>query len=356
MKIGIYGAGNGGCTLYKVLSRKGVNVDFFIDQYKSEREIFGVPIYRLKNAPKEAKIFVSTPSFPLLPAEIKTFLLKVGPPTKEDLKNIGFEEVYSFEDTLKLYPEFLSEFISLSRCRFKPIPSKILLQLRQLFEDNESIETLEKISKFRENPTIQNYPFPSKEVQYFALFVRDFFKDKKLRFVDMGSFKGDTLAWLFYFFKHQVEEVIAFEPIIYFIKDIKEVLRFFGKRYTFSATIVPAGIWEEATILKFKVESSASSISEDGEPLPVFKPDDVILFTRPNFIKMDIEGAEFRALKGMEETIGKYKPFMAISVYHKVEDIWEIPFWIKEKFPFYKFRLRLHGHRLNEIVLYCIPS
>ena len=101
---------------------------------------------------------------------------------------------------------------------------------------------------------------------------------------------------------------------------------------------------------------SSSTISHEGREVHVFKPDEVLLFAKPNFIKMDIEGAELPALKGTEKTIRKYKPLMAISVYHNAEDLWEIPFWIKGKFPFYEFKLRLHGHMLNEIILYCIPQ
>ena len=47
-----------------------------------------------------------------------------------------------------------------------------------------------------------------------------------------------------------------------------------------------------------------------------------------NFIKMDIEGAEPAALKGAIETIKKFKPKLAIAIYHSFDDFVNIPNWI----------------------------
>jgi FkbM family methyltransferase len=64
-----------------------------------------------------------------------------------------------------------------------------------------------------------------------------------------------------------------------------------------------------------------------------------------NFIKFDIEGAEKDALLGAKDTIRKYKPTLAVSVYHKNEDIIELPRIIKTLYPDY--HLYLHGVCLN---------
>src|SRR5258707_15414601 len=49
---------------------------------------------------------------------------------------------------------------------------------------------------------------------------------------------------------------------------------------------------------------------------------------RIDFIKMDIEGAEPEALVGAERTIRKYRPQLAISVYHDPRHFASIPRWI----------------------------
>lgn len=57
----------------------------------------------------------------------------------------------------------------------------------------------------------------------------------------------------------------------------------------------------------------------------------------------------------MKNTIKKYKPAMAISAYHKQDDLIRLPALIKELFPDYKLYLRQYKHVPFETVLYAIP-
>lgn len=73
---------------------------------------------------------------------------------------------------------------------------------------------------------------------------------------------------------------------------------------------------------------------------------------RVNFIKMDIEGAELTALRGARQTIERFKPTLAICVYHKLIDFYEIPQFLDELDLGYRFYLQhstVHG---DETVLF----
>ncbi|MCL1983378.1 MAG: FkbM family methyltransferase, partial [Clostridiales bacterium] len=74
----------------------------------------------------------------------------------------------------------------------------------------------------------------------------------------------------------------------------------------------------------------------------------------PTYIKMDIEGAELMALKGAENIIRSHKPKLAISAYHKPEDVYTLPMLIRSYRNDYKFYLRHYTNSLNETVLYAV--
>ena len=59
-----------------------------------------------------------------------------------------------------------------------------------------------------------------------------------------------------------------------------------------------------------------------------------------DFIKLDIEGAEYHALQGAMLTISKWKPKLAICMYHKTEDMWELPHLIRSLRSDYEFAFR----------------
>lgn len=73
-----------------------------------------------------------------------------------------------------------------------------------------------------------------------------------------------------------------------------------------------------------------------------------------DFIKMDIEGAELPVLKGAIETIKTYKPKLAISLYHSMNDFTQIPEFLINLQLGYKFYLGHYTIHSEETVLYAI--
>ena len=57
-------------------------------------------------------------------------------------------------------------------------------------------------------------------------------------------------------------------------------------------------------------------------------------------IKMDVEGFEREAIWGAAQTIAHYTPKLMVSLYHRNEDIFELPLLIKRLNPNYKLYVR----------------
>ena len=65
---------------------------------------------------------------------------------------------------------------------------------------------------------------------------------------------------------------------------------------------------------------------------------------RVDFIKLDVEGAELAALRGAEETIRRFHPRLAVSLYHRNEDFAEIPRYLAAR----GYRLHLDHFTIHE--------
>jgi hypothetical protein len=75
-----------------------------------------------------------------------------------------------------------------------------------------------------------------------------------------------------------------------------------------------------------------------------------------DFIKMDIEGAEPYALKGAINTIKKFKPKLAIAIYHSLSDFVQIPKFIDDLGLGYKLHLSHCSIHEEETILFAAIS
>ena len=73
---------------------------------------------------------------------------------------------------------------------------------------------------------------------------------------------------------------------------------------------------------------------------------------RLDFIKMDIEGAERDALHGAEHALRTFKPKLAISIYHRVEDYAAIPRYLDGLGLGYTFYLSHQSHSDADVILF----
>ncbi len=175
-------------------------------------------------------------------------------------------------------------------------------------------------------------------------------------FLDCGTFDGDSIRWFIERSKGKYERIIGFEPDTATYQKLVDNFASNARVET-----VNKGVYSNEDILHFdNAGTRGSLLSKPGEKsaisIPVCSIDDVMSGGRATYIKMNIEGAEIAAIKGARQTILKWQPKLAISVYHRPADLWEIAAVIDTISPNYTFYLRQHDGGIIETVLYAIPA
>lgn len=120
----------------------------------------------------------------------------------------------------------------------------------------------------------------------------------------------------------------------------------------------PNALWRESgQELSFNPAGPGTRVGQSGGAYKVatLNIDDLAArekLPRVGFIKMDIEGAELDALKGAEKTIRSFKPKLAITLYHRLQDFVTIPRWLSDLNLGYRFFLDHFSINEEETVLF----
>ena len=166
------------------------------------------------------------------------------------------------------------------------------------------------------------------------------------KIADLGAYNGDTLREIAPFAEN-LKEAVAFEPDR---RNHKKLSEYADGEERFKITPVKAAAWSHKDILLFdgsgnrnstliskglEVNRPPKTVEVDAESL-----DNILDGKRVDYIKFDVEGAEKEAILGALDTIERHRPALVISLYHRSEDIFELPLMIHERFPDYKFYMR----------------
>ena len=227
-------------------------------------------------------------------------------------------------------------------------------QICSLYERMSDFESREALLLFIAQKLSGMYVKPySNSPQYFD--ERIFVPGDNETFIDCGAYTGDSCIGFLEFLKRNnigtYKKYIAFEPD-------PDNFRIMTKNLTFYKNIemLNIGTYEKKDVLHFTSGKAMGSRldSSGGISVNVDSIDNVLNGEEATIIKMDIEGAELSTLKGAEKTIRKYKPRLAVCVYHRTDDLLTIPDYILSLNPDYKLYFRNHCDQAYEAVLYAV--
>jgi FkbM family methyltransferase len=344
----LYGSGSFGRDVMEALKAEGVSVAGFIDgKIEAPTVRHGLTTYPLHH---EATEKFAGDKHPVLltvfnPAANWVEIVK-------DIRHCGFSTVITPMEIYDWLEHRLGSRYWMAPGKFYRDNWQKFLDAQNLWHDDASREIYAQILWFRYGRRLEAHPVIQADHQYAPTDLPRW--SEPLRLVDGGACQGEAIRTLKQSGYH-FEQIYAFEPDLSNFEKLSSYLkRDFRETHT---TLFPCGLWSRTEKLSFAGGlGAASAVSGSGdEKITVLRLDEVLGQQPLSLVKLDVEGAEMQAMEGMRSIIEKYRPGLAICVYHQPGDIVNIPMTIKSWNIGYKLYLRAHCWNTFDSVAYALP-
>ena len=321
--IWLYGTGNGADKILDILEDRGIPVAgvFASDGFVRSRTFRGMPVRSYSDVRAEA-------------GDDITVLLAFG---------TAREDVIDFIRTLDERHELLIPDVPLYSgelfdCMYFERHRDDLAEARSLFQEDRSRALFDAAIEFRLTGRLSFLT----DTEPLEASVRELFGEQKIRSViDGGAFRGDS-ASVFSDELHP-EIIFAAEP------DPSSFRRLEAYAQTEQRVkIVPvcAALWDEDGMLPYSASGSRGA-GESGRShrakvteVPAIRIDTLAADQCIDLIKLDVEGAEEHAIRGASNTIRRSAPNLAVSLYHRTDDLFALPRLVRQLLPSHRLFLR----------------
>jgi len=337
--VAIYGAGVYAYVLVRYLAAQGINAKIaMVDAaYKTEASFSGLPVVVTEDlAPQldDYSIVVGTTNYPAAIARLRT---------------LGASDIQAVDvpDFLNIPEPFMDRaFIVAHNDEFE--------RAFALFEDQFSRDTFVAAINGKVNQDLECIrPYVRADHLYFA--TTEFPLGDHESLLDVGGFDGDSIRDFNRIAEGQFDRIISLEPFDDSFAKLTETIRVLGLS---RALPLKVGAWDEKTTLSFETKAMDidNRIATDGAArIEVDTIDNILtrLGATISLIKMDINGAEYRALSGAARTVREQKPRIAVKM-HVKEDFYRLPILLKAIAPDIRLYLRQRNFMSMMLVLYGI--
>jgi len=347
LPVVIAGTGGAAWWILEGFTREKIDVKAFIvsnPKYEAEDTCVGLPVWK----------YDTWERLPLKQTEYLVVMGVMNPKVdveamKSELVDSGWKTIMDFDE----YARLLLAVKSVNICMLDPRDfgkrKEEISKLRSQLSDSKRVPTLDGFAHFIES--LDEIEFPEiSETPYFPKDIPGW--QKELKFIDCGAYDGDTVKQAMDS-GYLIKQAFCFEPDP--ISFRKLTLNLMDLTNIFC---LPLGVSDSTAIMSFSSQQSTGSrLLDQGDSwIQCVAIDDFIAGSDTNLIKMDIEGGELSALKGATKLLKRYRPNLAISVYHKTNDIWQIPSLIIETLGSCQLYLRRHSRAIADTVLYVFPD
>ena len=321
--IVLYGMGNGADKIISVLESKGLEcADVFAsDDFVRGQLFHGKRVLRLSEVAEKYEDF--------------NILVSFGSSLPEVMNKIK-----DISSKYNLYaPDVPVAGENLFDADFFYKNEEKILYARNLLADERSKEVYDELIRYKLDGRITHFEKTDREGGLFSEKLSGGYEV----YCDLGAYTGDTVAEALALYP-DIQKIIAFEPSPKtFIKLEKNTANITGK----DITLVNACAWNENGTAVFTDGSGRNSTlagakANAGKTLSGAKTKEIATATPDSYmdiqgktllVKFDVEGAEREAIQGSEKAILSNLTELCVSLYHRSEDIFELPILIHDLLP-----------------------
>jgi FkbM family methyltransferase len=275
---------------------------------------------------------------------------------EQSLKKLSDVRVISFLHLAWQYPQAFLPYYQFELPQDMLQEAEDIRRAFNLWADDESRRQFVAHIRFRLRLDHEALPLSSGQ----GYFAREFFPGlpDNTVFVDCGAYDGDTIRGFIAQQGGRFSRIYAFEPDEINCRKLSDYVNGLGDEVARKVSIFNAGVGAEHGTIGFNPTGNMSaSFTQEGDVEVAVLPLQEIVKVNGElvFLKFDVEGAEWEALKGAEELLVQSRPLLAISVYHQPDDLWQLPLYIESLDLGYSLFLRTQGEDGMDVICYAIP-
>jgi FkbM family methyltransferase len=275
--------------------------------------------------------------------------------TLAQLQSLGCKFVSSYSP---VYWRFASTFLPFL---LNDLPHKVyqdaknVLRTEALWSDRISTDSYRSLIYWYATGDASHLPSRLQENSYFPADI--FSISPKEVLVDCGAYDGDTVRQAIDLVGGAFQAIHPIEADPLSLQKLGMSLAGMAPEIRCRIHVHPCAVGAERARVRFETTGTVDSkiCDQGGVEVDSIPLDELFRDTPVTMIKMDIEGAEYDALRGAAKVIQRDQPILAICVYHTQNDIWRIPLLVREMLPAHKLYLRAYEGDGFQTVLYAVP-
>lgn len=311
----LYGMGNGADKILAVFAKYGIKADdvFASDEFVRGQEFHGRRVLKYAEAVERYGDFIIIVAFGSRRADV-------------------LSRIYELDRRHELYiPDVPVAGGELFDLEYYFRHQDELAQVESLLSDELSRRTLRDIINYRltgELKYLVGHTQNPDDVYAGILSAAEY-----TNAADLGAYNGDSLDELARY-ATRLKYAVALEPDERTFRKLKR----FAESQPYKIDAYNAAAWDHNCELTFTAGANRNSTLITSDALKAGAKSvkiealalDSLGLNECDYIKYDVEGAEYQALAGSRETITRCRPELLVSLYHRSEDIFKLPLMVWE--------------------------